>query len=343
MRPTKIQRKSALIMRFGDDNGLFPTAAHNRNQQSAELGVTRNTLKNWIEGKQIQKSKAEILSRNLFEIVKKENPIEDLEQPSQFLKNTGVMRLGKLLGFSRSECRKIIDQEISGVMSTFSIFNTERGAANALWSELGGKDGGHYIMYRMEDTEIAQEKFPGERKVMTIPIAVRHMIDGNKKMSQGYKKIRAKAHVYSFTGAASHYFEYDGYITKKDGVGFFHWLFQSRNQTADDLLYIITEDAERVTDSHGVEKVFILGTMHTRNQDKTAVAGSWPIVMEKIDLPSIAQREKNGGASWEDFDDNDSFFMKACARLVDMSEIDATVRAQMSIANTKAKRYNFLV
>lgn len=330
-------------MKYGDENDFFPTSSYDRNKQSEKLGVTRGTLKNWLEGKQVQKSKAEILSKNLYEIVKEKSPNEDLEPPSLFLKKTGVMRLGKLLGFTRSECRKIIDQEISGVMSTFSIFNTERGAANAIWSELGGKDGGHYILYRMEDTEIAKEKYPNEQKVMTIPIAVRHMIDGKKKMSQGYKKIRAKAHVYSFTGAASYYFEYDGYITKKDGVGFFHWLFQSRNQTADDLLYIITEDAERVTDAHGVERIFILGTMHTRNQDKTAVAGSWPIVMEKIDLPSIAQKERDSGTPWEDFDDNDSFFMKACARLVNISELDSTVKNQMSAANKKARRYEFLV
>lgn len=334
MRPTKLQRQMALLIHFGDKTELFPIEESKRNQKSEALGVSRNTLVNWLGGGKPRDSALNRFSEAIHRIVGELNPNLELGEPRNFIKDTGVMKLGQLLGLTRTECREAIDQKISSVLATFSIFNVDVGSANSTWGELGGKDGGYYLMYRMETTKAAKKHTGYDKSIMVVPIAVRHLLSGNKSMSRGFRKIRAKAHVYSFTGS-NPYFEYDGYITRQDGAGFHHWLFQSRNQVADDLFYLMTRDIERVRVKGSIrQRLFLLGTLHTRNQERLATSGTWPVVLEKVDLEELISKEKlQASANWQEFDDLDSYFMREWPDLVQPDAVDELLKEYMSRAN----------
>lgn len=346
MRPSETQRKVALIISYAEKNQVFPKDIETRNHTSDILGLTKNTLENWLKGKIPSTRKIADFSLAVSNLVNDINPDIEIEVSEQYLKNTGVMRLGQLLGLERSECRKSIDQKISSIMSTYSIFNVDDDSARATWKELAGRGGGHYIMYRVENTEITLESNGGNPALMQIPIAVRHVIKGNKPMSKGFQKIRAKAHIYNLTGAES-YFDYDGYITRKDGAGFYHWLFQSRNQTTNDLLYLITGDLERhnsIKNPEAEKRLFILGTLHTRNQDSSAKSGAWPVILEKIDLNKwVEQLKSEGRETWGNFDDADSYFMRAAPRLIDISKVDEAIVHHMRRANQRLQVHPFPV
>ncbi|MCG8494049.1 MAG: hypothetical protein MI743_20735 [Sneathiellales bacterium] len=335
MRPTKLQRKTALLIGFCEKRGFFSPDQESRNQKSNELGVSKNTLNNWLEEKGPNESKLRSVSANLCALLKPENPTYDFDDPKTLLDRVGVMELGYLMGLSRADCRLYIDQKISSVMPTFGVFCLSRDVSRDTWSDFSGLEGGHYIGYRMETSETAARVTGRKTSIMRIPLSIRHELTGNKFMSRNYFKIKAKTHIYSIRDRVP-YFEYDGYITPRDSAGLCHWLFQSRKQNPNDILYLIMDRWERTSVGPSQERLFILGSMHSRCQDIPASPNIWPVVFEKVDIDQVIPvTEKNKPEGWDKFDDQDSFFLKSFPALLDPAEIDPEIKKQMLEANDR--------
>lgn len=336
MRPSDFQRNIALLLYMLDKKNLFKTDDDRNYKASILGGVTKTTLKKWLSDENTRESTLRQVNSNLVHNIENTKPELKITDPENFLENVGAMTLADYLGLSRAECRKAIDQEISAVMATFGIFSLDSDLANRTWKEFANNDGGYFLGYRMETSEVATNATGRSSNVMRFPLAIRHRLRGNKSMSKKYEKIRAKLNIHAMKGQ-KHFFEYDGYMTGKDTTGTFNLLFQSRNQNPDDLLYLTMGEIERamseIDDKH-VERLFSIGTLVSRNQDHPPKSTIWPVVFEKVDIENLLEvRESSKPLGWDNFDDCDSYFMRTQHGLVNPTDIDETLKSFMRKAN----------
>lgn len=332
MRPVAFQRKIALIKHVCDSRRLYP---YNKSHPIEHIGVTANTLDNWI-GRKVspRDSTTDNVNNKIRDYITSHLNIDIVNENNIFSDDFGVMELGHCLGLTRDECRFAIDQQISFIVSGFDIFNMNHAASEQLFRLFRG----NYIIYRIEKTELSKEVTGRDVSVMTIPLSVRHLISGTKKMTEHENKIRCKLSVVSYS-SRSQLYEYDGYITKKDGVGFFHWVFQSRSEALDDILYLMTGDFTRdyKPDSSEIsERFFLTGSIHSRSQDNPASSVVWPVVIEQVDPEEyLGISSADRPDDWRKFEDNESYFMRKASKFFSLDELDPLVRRKFAEANSR--------
>lgn len=326
MRLTYLQRKLALLRYYCERSPnkelVYPT---NRNAKMKIVGyVARNTFDNWLNGRNIPSAQNKVEADiSIKKIIFESDISNTLDDRNVLDDNFGVMEFGMNIGLSRSECRFAIDTVIGELAPTFSIFSLDQSTSRKHFQVYQGL----YIIYRYETTEKAKDSTGRKSNMIKIPMSVRHELSGHKAASQNLKRIRCKLNVHSFSGMMRMH-EYDGYMTSRDSAELHHWVFQSRNDIEDDLIYIISSDIKRYEydDCEGNNSTkkfkYMNGVMFSRSQDRNIRAVAWPIIIQKIEFERIDYSESNKPEDWSKFDDIESYFMRSQVGIFDPIDIN---------------------
>lgn len=304
-RLSELQRKAALVRAYLESIDDYPSSTRD---QIRLLKMTRAGFDKWIEAETLKPRLVEQASEAL-----KKQTNNSHDPRNLFDDAVGVMELGYLLGLTRTECQMSIDKIAGELGPTFNGFSMSGTRADTTLSLFGGL----YVIYRLEQTRQAAEYSGREKSVMCMALSVRYRLPGNKVQTRNLYRVRTRLMVPAYR-LPFDYHEYDGYATAPDSSGRHYWLFETRKEAEQDMIFMMTNPVQ-----HGALKLkgrkIALGVMLSRTQDETSVPAIWPIVIERY-----------GDFSESDVDEafensNENQFVREMARLEDPANIEPWV------------------
>ena len=310
MRPNELQRKCALLRYYLQKTEEYPTIT---GDTIALLQITRTAFDKWISG-ETSKPRTLKASNGIKQRFALQRPEDLLQEP------VGVMEFGRILGLTRAECRRALDELAGELTPTFSIFSVKEDEAADFIKEHRGL----YLVYRWENTEQAEKRFGRPRNLMCMVLSVRYVLSGTKILSRNLQRIRCKLNVPAYRVKTPKEYipmhDYDGHLTPRDDGRLYYWLFEKRHSGEKDVIFLITSDLEQHAATDNGVRYLAQGMMISRTQDTVSKPMIWPIVIEWIqDLPSIYAPDADPDK------DEENRFTDAHACVLDPEGFDALI------------------
>lgn len=316
-RITPLQRKSALIRRYLEMHASWPGST--RDHIDLLAGMTRAGFEKWMRGDVMDPNKKAEVSARIKAALQIDDPRNVLDD------DFGVMELGERLGLSRSQCQQAIDMLAGEHSPTFTAFMMEPGLAETILKSYRGL----YVLYRLEETDLARQLTGRPRSIMCMTMSVRFRLSGSKTLSRGLERVRCKLNVPAYRLDVERH-EYDGYLTRPDSSSRHYWMFETRREIERDVIFMMTDALQR--SQNQPDKSIFTGVSVSRSQDQRSVPTIWPIVaVKQEEFPpheTLDREEFRNGI--------EKRFREKYAGLKDPSEIDDWVLEELQSASSYA-------
>ncbi len=271
-----------LILLLDNKNPLwFKKLGRLLDKAMAEIfDVKDTTISNWRSGKKgVSKDILNKAVANLFEHIQKKSQLPPIIENEScifvekiFDDDEGVYEFSHSLGYTTTECQKIIDRRVFKSQGLFSqLFYDPTNKGRALAETHVDKLGGYYRVYVDRGDH-----------VLHCPLRLRYHLKLCRR-----QVIRVKMNLPTYTGSPGKdqgYHEYDGFVSIKSRNMF--WIFEERARDISDFFQMITERPDIAAVRGAPEGKYLTAK---RDRESTILAGD--MFMVHID-PSGDRREK---------------------------------------------------